>query len=517
MPYDEHRSAEVAMRRRKTDPELPILLPFVPGQASNGEFVPKARAAHDLRAEALAHEMAEHIAWKRGIDRRRFLQGAGGIAVTLAAINIVGCDDDGGADTTPGATFDVPADADPDEVCAKLEGDEFIFDVQTHHVDPEGPWAIENPATAGFFRAFLGGDPDCSETDRLDCLSRYHYAHDIFLESDTSIAVLSDTPSANDSDDPLNFDEMKRTRDIMNMLSPPDSGRLRLHSVVVPNAGSVQAQLDRMQARAEALDVAAWKVYTPYGPDGNGWFLDDPVLGIPVIEQARRVNVKTICAHKGLPLFGFDRENASPRDIGVVAAAYPDMNFVVYHSGWYPGTREGAYNPATPEGVDVLIKSLIDNGVQPNTNVYAELGSTWRNVMSDPTQAAHLLGKLIKYCGEDNVLWGTDCIWTGSPQPQIVAFRTFNMNDQFAQQHGYAPITDAVKRKIFGLNAARLYGVDPVVQQCKVDADDVEQIKQSWREIEGDTHMVRWSARNPIDRRGMLRWFANNGNRWQLG
>ena len=42
------------MRAKKTDRELPILLPFVPGQASNGEFVPKARTEAHLRAEALA-------------------------------------------------------------------------------------------------------------------------------------------------------------------------------------------------------------------------------------------------------------------------------------------------------------------------------------------------------------------------------------------------------------------------------------------------------------------------------
>ncbi len=509
------------MRSKKTDPELPIVLPFTPGQASNGEFVPKARTRKHLAAEALAFEMADDIAWRRGIDRRRFLMSAGGIAVTLAAINLVGCDDGDKASVPEGSpsggTFAVPTDADPDEVCAALEGDEFIFDVQTHHVDPQGPWVTESPANVGFFRTFLGGDPSCAEGDKLDCLSRYYYAHDIFLESDTTVAVLSDTPTANDSSDPLNFDEMKRTRDIINQLSPADAGRLRLHSVVVPNAGPVEAQLERMQARAEALDVAAWKVYTPYGPDGNGWFLDDPLLGIPIIEKARELGVKTICAHKGLPLFGFDRENASPRDIGVVAARYPDVNFVVYHSGWYPGTREDAYDPATPEGVDVLIKSMQDNGVQPNTNVYAELGSTWRNIMSDPTQAAHLLGKLIRYVGEDNVLWGTDCIWTGSPQPQIAAFRGFQIDAQFAQQHGYGMLTDDVKRKIFGLNSARLYGVDPVVQECRIAGDEIERLRMSWADLEGDTHEMRYASRGPTSRRGMLRWFANNGKRWQLG
>jgi hypothetical protein len=252
------------MRARKTDPELPILLPFRPGQASNGEFVPKARTRKHREAEALAHEMGEEIARKRGVDRRRFLQSTAGIAVTLAAINLVGCDDDDKPSlpdgATPGGTFDVPADADPDEVCEKLEGDEFIFDVQTHHVDPEGPWVKESPVTAQFFARFLGGDPSCMEADKLDCISRFYYAHDIFLESDTSLAVLSDTPSAVDSMDPLDFDAMKRTRDIIDRLSPPTAGRVRLHSVVVPNAGpdAVQQQLDRMQARAEALDVAAW-------------------------------------------------------------------------------------------------------------------------------------------------------------------------------------------------------------------------------------------------------------------
>jgi predicted TIM-barrel fold metal-dependent hydrolase len=505
------------VRSRKTDPELPILLPFVPGQAANGEFVPAERTPANRAAAALAHEMAEQFARRQGVDRRRFLMSTAGIAVTLSAINLAGCDKEDRKRLPPGVesgVYAVPQDADPD-ACRRLEGSEFIFDVQTHHVDPAGEWVRLNPAGAAFFRAFR---PACTEADKLDCLSRYYYTHDIFLESDTTIAVLSDTPAPSDRFDPLNFDEMKRTRDLLNHLSPPDTGRVRLHSVVVPNVGTVQAQLDRMQARAEAMDVAAWKVYTPYGPNGRGWFLDDPQFGIPMIEQARRLGVTTICAHKGLPLQGFDVDAASPRDIGVVAKAYPDINFVVYHSGWFPGTREGPYDPNdAARGVNTLIKSLLDNGIGPNQNVYAELGSTWRNVMSNRTQAAHLLGKLINHVGEDNVLWGTDCIWSGSPQPQIVAFRAFQMDPGFAAQFGYAPLTDTVKRKIFGLNAARLYGVDPEEQRCRIERDEVERLRHAWRDLEGDTHEPRWAARNPISRRGMLAWFAEHGGRWQLG
>ena len=58
------------------------------------------------------------------------------------------------------------------------------------------------------------------------------------------------------------------------------------------------------------------------------------------------------------------------------------------------GTTEGPYDPANAtRGADTLINSVETNGIGRNANVYAELGSTWRLVMRDPTTAAHLLGK----------------------------------------------------------------------------------------------------------------------------
>jgi hypothetical protein len=79
--------------------------------------------------------------------------------------------------------------------------------------------------------------------------------------------------------------------------------------------------------------------------------------------------------------------------------------------------------------------------------------------MRDPGQAAHALGKLLKYCGEDNVLWGTDSIWYGSPQDQIQAFRVFQIADELRAAHGYPAITPSVRAKVFGLNAAQVYSI----------------------------------------------------------
>lgn len=498
---------------KKTDPELPIRLPFAPGPASNGEYVPPQRSRAHERMAALALERAEEIARKRRIDRRRFLAGMGGIAVTLGAINLVACGDNGNGKqrARPGGTFAVPTDGDPD-ACKLLEGQEFIFDVQTHHVNPDRP---AGRTLAGFFQSV---HPGCGVEDSAQCFNRYQYLKDIFLDSDVTMGVLSDTPAPTDDADPLTFEEMRQTLEIIDMLSSGGASRLQLHGIVVPNVGALQEQLDLMQARAEALDVAAWKVYTPYGgTTGRGWFLDDEEFGIPLIEKARELGVKRIAAHKGLPLFGFDQSFASPRDIGVVAKAYPDVEFVVYHSGWDPmsGLGEGPYDPSDADhGINVLIKSLEDNGVPPNANVWAELGSTWRGVMSDPTQAAHVLGKLLKRVGEERVVWGTDCVWYGAPQPQIVAFRSFQIDPELRDEHGYPELTPEVKAKVFGLNAARLYGVDPEAQRCALDADELERLRAAYRDADLDSHELKWQPHGPISRRAMLRHAWAQGGRW---
>jgi predicted TIM-barrel fold metal-dependent hydrolase len=211
-----------------------------------------------------------------------------------------------------------------------------------------------------------------------------------------------------------------------------------------------------MDELAQKWGVSAWKTYTQYGPGGKGYFLSDDV-GTRFIERARKLGVKVICVHKGLPFGQRSYEHSQCSDIGVVARRFPDVKFLFYHSGFVSSVKEGPYGQK--DGIDTLITSLQENGVKPGSNVYAELGSTWRFLMRDPEQAAHALGKLIKHCGEDNVLWGTDSIWYGSPQDQIVAFRTFQISPSFRDKFGYAEITPAVRAKIFGRNGAAVYGL----------------------------------------------------------
>ena len=79
--------------------------------------------------------------------------------------------------------------------------------------------------------------------------------------------------------------------------------------------------------------------------------------------------------------------------------------------------------------------------------------------------------------GEDNVLWGTDSIWYGSPQPLIDAFRAFQIPEAYRERYGYPELTHRLKAKILGLNAARVYGVDPERARAAARGDDLSWVR----------------------------------------
>ena len=401
----------------RVDPEgkrLPIKL----DTTSNGEYEPVALSPANLAANRLAHEFASAHSRKLGVSRRTFLISATGAASTLLAFNQ--------AHGTAAGFYDIPKEAALDERLARVQvgpaKNEFIFDVQGHFVD----------------------------TPKGNSRGPEMFIKDVFMDSDTDLMVLSFVPSTREAE-PVTIQAADTVRRIVDKLE--GTHRLLIHGRVNPNQAG---DLEGMDELAQKWGVSAWKTYTQYGPGGRGYFLSDEV-GTRFIERARKLGVKVICVHKGLPFGSRSYEHSQCSDIGVVAKRFPDVKFLVYHSGFVTSVKEGPYGQK--DGIDTLIRSLIENDVKPGSNVYAELGSTWRFLMRDPEQAAHALGKLIKYCGEDNVLWGTDSIWYGSPQDQIVAFRAFQISQSFRDRFGYREITPAVRAKIFGLNAAKVYGI----------------------------------------------------------
>jgi uncharacterized protein len=90
-------------------------------------------------------------------------------------------------------------------------------------------------------------------------------------------------------------------------------------------------------------------------------------------------------------------------------------------------------------------------------------------VTNRPLECAHVLGTLLRDLGTDSVLWGTDSALWGNPQWQIDAFRRFQIPDQLVEGYGYPKLTPEIKAKVFGLNAARLWGIKTTAKAVPQD------------------------------------------------
>jgi uncharacterized protein len=479
-------------------------LPIKLDTTSNGEFEPVPLSAVNRAANCQAHDAASRNAKRLGMSRREFLVSACGAASVLLSFNAAYA-----AARKRGGFFELEPEAALDlrVAQARLGGKgEFIFDVQGHFVDPSGAWVKSAPADAFKWspKTACGLAAKLGSRSYLDCLGANEFVKDVFLDSDTDMMVLSFVPSRRDAE-PLTIQAADAVRRIVDRMD--GSHRLLIHGRVNPNQ---PGDLESMNELKERWKVSAWKTYTQWGVDGKGFFLSDPV-GTRFIEKARILGIKVICVHKGLPFGRQSYEHSQCSDIGVVAKRFPDVSFLVYHSGFVTGVAERAYGGGgASDGIDTLIHSLVDNNVAPNSNVYAELGSTWRFLMRDPTGAAHALGKLIRYCGENNVLWGTDSIWYGSPQDQIQAFRTFQIASELRSLHGYPEITPALRAKIFGLNAARVYGISADEVKKHTRADRISEERFAARE-RPDPHYLTYGPKTRREFLNLLGW--NGGSR----
>jgi uncharacterized protein len=472
-------------RWRTEDPGLPIKF----GPCSNGEYDPVPWSPVVAETVRRARAACDENARRLGMSRRSFLLSLCGAATTLLALDA--CSDEStraAKGRRPGGHFDIPSTAttDPDAARAALAGDEFVFDVQGHFLEYSP--GLAGPATRQA-RDFWTGFPQrrCGEADARQCFSITHFMEEVFLKSDTSMVVLSGLPIAPEAS-PQSAQLMDETRRIAESLC--HDSRVLLQAQALPNVGFLPAGLDAMAAASSTYPIVAWKVFTNY-PDlydgsGNAWRLDDgdpalPQVGNAFIEQAKSLGVRVVTAHKGLSTtLGYTSDYASPADLGPAARNHPDVAFVAYHSGWESGVVEGPYDDAHANiGVNRLITSMLASGVGPNQNLYAELGTTWWSLMRDPDQAAHVVGKLLKYVGTDNVLWGTDSIFYGSPQDQIQAFRAFQITEEFQSRYGYPALTDDIKRQVLGLNALRLHDIDPITARCEFTRDELETIRRT--------------------------------------
>ncbi len=416
-----------------------------------------------------------------------------------------------------GGGFDIPEEAtwDVQAACEVLhQADYFVLDSQTHHVDMQGG-AAESGLLAAYAilrscppPAVAPNHPECTD-GVVEELSQANYLKEIFLDSETAVAMMSGVPAPSVSMQSLSNDAMGATRDLANAIGA--SQRCIMQGMVTPNIteadvansgeglGTLVSDIQRLK---EELDIRALKVYPGAGGPGSflfnnypGWRVDDPVVSYPMIETALQHGVNVMNIHKGFRINGvFDPEFCDPSDIPQAVKDFPEMNFVVFHSA----VDTPPFDNYFEEWLQIRTSQI------PSAeNVYTELGGAWaRHVILGPDALAHFIGKLLLAFGEDRIIWGTDAIWSGSPQWQIDALKTFVMPPSFIADYGYPPVTTQTKAKILGLNAAKLYGVDPEATRCAIAADAISTARATYREGHFQPSLRTYGPRN---RREFLR------------
>lgn len=445
----------------------------VPTQVvSNEEFSPIPQTVQQQHVDHVIETLTQRLTSQLGVDRRTFLKTTGGMAVAFLAMNQVF-----------GKFFDVlPVEAVEPQAFQELRGGSyFVFDVQTHYVSSTFTSPGWRQGLLGLRRRAkeMGVNPQLSkDTGTMADLSWENFIKEVFLDSETSLALISTPPGSYPWTSVVPPKEMAHIRDEINRVT--DSQRMLAHGLVMPQLG--QVDLDFMDQQSEVFNVDAWKCYTGAAPKGHnrGWWLHDEQIAYPMLERAQKLGVTKVCIHKGLPLGPVAAYN-HPKDTIRAAKDFPKIDFLLYHSG-FVGVNRIHIDKARKGEVPWTSEFCRMKKKNPNlNNIYMEMGSTFAQlVITEPTICAHLLGQLLVAFDEDHIVWGTDSIWYGTPQWQIEAFRRFQIPENLQDRYGYPPLTEVVKAKIFGLNAARLFNVGVSEKRNQLPNDYLSQIKMAY-------------------------------------
>lgn len=401
---------------------------------------PEAQGTSFFLTGHLGDRIRPHLdtyAAKAGMSRRDFVRSTCGFTAAMLAVNKV----------TGMKFFDVEEAEAYSHTAGKAGGAakkaaEFIVDQHTHicwrkdgyvpgvNTTEKGMWFVQLLDDLGKSMGLPNGTRD---------MTVENFGKLILEQSDTSMAIFN----------PFGFREDYGGKDMIPIEEQaevkarwPDR-TIMLGGGLTPNQG-LSETLERLQMFAERYKIAGLKLYTFDSTSKRGWWFDDVERAYPIWERCRKLGIKNIGCHKGIPFGQFMARYAHPEDFDAVADDFTDLNWIVFHSAWPYQNELAALKGFKPQ----------------RKNLYAELGSCFAaTVTNRPLECAHLLGTLVRDLGEDYVLWGTDSLLWGNPQWQIDAFRKFQIPDQLVQGYGYPQLTPEIKRKIFGANAARLWSI----------------------------------------------------------
>lgn len=470
---------------------------------SNEEILPRRQNKKQQQVEHLIGKWGAENAKRLGMNRRDFMRTSMGFATAVLALNAV-----------HGDYWEVDA-AEAFEPAATSEkwpkGDYFILDVQTHFTNSYDLGVERRAGSGGGFRQYeflknmgfnLKGD--------AEAYSFHNFVKEIFFDSETSMIVISGVPTKEKQRDETgkvlegadrsrtalpSWLMAKRKKDLNELAGCQRSlsqGNCAPNHYwdKVKNQPDWPALWEQMEREVKIYGIDSWKWYchTDPGASGGGFQIDDE-MAMRFYEKSRQLGISLFSVHKG---FSYQSTTfghlANPKDVEKAALQNPDLTFVIYHSALKHGPNEPDYvanNQFDPTTGDFLWHNVLMDIKKRNpkiNNVYCEIGSSFGLLaVENPAMCQHLIGKNIKNYGADHVIWGTDCLWWGSPQWAIDLFKRFQFTDEMCEKFGYKKLTKEDRSKIFGLNAAKLYKVDLKAKRNGLPADALTRFKKAYK------------------------------------
>ena len=285
------------------------------------------------------------------------------------------------------------------------------------------------------FHAYMGLGP--AEThwpvEKFRAYSEDDLMRDVFEDGHADVAVFQPTYLKEWYKDGFNTTEHNAA------LAERHPGRFVVNTRWDPREG--QAGLEQLEKDHAQYGLKGVKLYTAEWYNGSrGWKLTDPEA-VPFLDKCAELGIKNLHVHKGPTIWPLDKDAFDVSDIDHVATDYNGkLNFIVEHVG-LPRIEDFCFM-ATQE-----------------PNVYAGLSVVLGGLMhARPRFFAKVMGELLFWVGEDKMLFGSDYgIW--EPKWQVEGFVDWEMpeDEDFAD---YPRLGTEGKKKILGLNAAKLYGIE---------------------------------------------------------
>jgi predicted TIM-barrel fold metal-dependent hydrolase len=196
-----------------------------------------------------------------------------------------------------------------------------------------------------------------------------------------------------------------------------------------------EAGIEQLERDAERYHLKGVKLYTAeWRGASKGWSLKDPWT-YRYLEKCRELGIRNIHVHKGPTVWPLNRDAFDVSDVDEAATAFPDLNFVIEHLG-------------LPRLEDFCWIAVQDK------NVYGGLSVAIPFIHTRPRYFAKIMGELLYWLGEDRIVFGSDyAIW--EPKWLVETFVDFQIPEDM--QGEYGTISTEAKKKILGLNEARLY------------------------------------------------------------